>query len=234
MNEVIGIWRIIWLEMKQSFVIFWSILIGTTLLGLLGTVIFQLEEIIFVTNVPLYIYFTIIGAQLFRLALTYGTSFGSTRTQFYIGAITGGAFLVLLGSAIHALVYLGLNTLAFTFVPAFEIKHFFPFLLTMGDGVFPNFLVDSLFSLMVLSIGCFFSTLYYRYGSLPLYLSGAFLVLTGVFPVTHQYWQNFFRFLYTSSLFEVLSAFFIIALVAFLIPLMFIRKFNIYRKGNAS
>ncbi|MBM7097568.1 hypothetical protein JSY36_17680 [Bacillus sp. H-16] len=230
MRELMGVWRIVWIEMSKSFIYFWAILFGIVGLGILYTAVYQSDQVIFQTNAAVYVYFVVIGSQLFRLALTYGSSFGATRKQIYKGAVGSAVVLALLGSLIHTLVYLALDALTRWQAEEMSLAHITEFM-TADPTVFTMYAVDVSFILMVTALGFSVSVLYYRFGPISLMIIGGLVALSAIIPDAREaVWMKLFNGLAESSLWETTGVVLIVAAVAFAGPYLMVRQFNIYLK----
>ncbi|MFC5711939.1 hypothetical protein ACFPU1_04040 [Thalassorhabdus alkalitolerans] len=234
MKEQWGIWRIIWFEMSKSFVWFWSILLGFVGLGITFSVWYDPEEVIFVTNVAMYIYFFVIGAQLFKLGITYGSTMGSTRHQLYTGVVISAIILAAVGTIIHMVVYYSMGMLTGSLTNGMKILHILEWL-PVEEMIFSVVLFDFVVSLMALGVSFAFSIVYYRYGGIPFMILSGIIALSVIFPVGREmFWGEVIYWVMTGGTLELFGLPIAIAVLAFTAPYLFVTRLNIYLKENAS
>ncbi|TMW71056.1 hypothetical protein [Alteribacter natronophilus] len=234
MKEQRGIWQIIWIEMSKSFVWFWSILLGFIVLGIALSMIYEPSEVIFQTNAAMYIYFAVIGAQLFKLGLNYGSTMGSTRHQLYTGVVLSALVLAAIGTAIHSVVYYSFGPLAQGLTSGMDLIHLLG-LLPVEETVFTVILFDFSTSLMALGLSFAFSILYYKYGGLPLMIAGGVVALSVMYsPIRNSFWGEIVSWIMTGGAVELFAIPLVFAALAFSLPYLLVVRLNIYLKESAS
>ncbi|UOR11851.1 hypothetical protein [Halobacillus amylolyticus] len=178
MNTFTGVWRIVWGDVKRSFFIFWAILIASSLviIGVSQTV--SSGSIYLVTNMPMLVYASVLGSQLFHNTFSYALSLGCSRGNFYKGLVGSLTFIILLLTVTHLIVWK-----AFDLIPS-EAKVFNMWsFLTKEDHLLTFVWYDFIVSFMMLAIFLLLSVVRYRYGTNVLYVLAGLMfvaIFTGV------------------------------------------------------
>ncbi len=177
MKYLLGTSKIILKDMRLNMLIFWTILISTSLASLIITASFKIPQMYMFTNLPTCIYLSIIGAILFRSSFPYTLSFGSTRKQFIVSLGLIGLFLVFLNASINFGVFYSLEAIA----NYFELPiHYFSLANTLTNpSLLSLWLVDFIVTLFLFCGSLVISLIHYRYGghSLLLMAGAAFIVM---------------------------------------------------------
>ncbi|WP_026688904.1 hypothetical protein [Alteribacter aurantiacus] len=228
MREVIGLWHMVWLEMRSSFLYFFAILFGVVSIGIVYTAINQSDQVFFQTNAAVYLYFAIIGSYLYRLVLTYGSSFGATRKQLYIGVVASAVVLSVLGAFIHTVVFLGLEQLTLWQAEEMNLSHFTAFM-AGEQTVLIMFAVDMAMLIMIMSLGFAASVIHYRFGLVSLIIGGGVIGLSVIIPeVREAIWLNVFNIFLVRGIWEITGAVLAVAVAGFVLPYFLVGRLNLY------
>ncbi|MCD8509926.1 MAG: hypothetical protein LRY73_08720 [Bacillus sp. (in: Bacteria)] len=229
MKEIIGIWTMLWLDVRKSLLIFWSILIGVVVvlwgvaasMGDNGNMNMNL-------NTALVIYIAILGAQFFRTNLYYGVSFGATRQQVYVGTISFVFLFALLNGVINNIVYFGFRE-AFSRSPlAINMGNLYE--LTSFPQTFLSYLgLDLILVLLVVTLFMLFSIVKNQIGPLALYVLAGVFALTVFLPQFNSVWASLGRWVVDASYIGLTGTGLLVVVVLLMVPAAFIRKFKVVR-----
>lgn len=229
MKEIIGIWTMLWLDVRKSLLIFWSILISvvvvlwgvTAAMGDGGNMNMNI-------NTALVIYLAILGAQFFRTNLYYGVSFGATRQQVYTGTISFVFLFALLNALINNAVYFGFSAVFAN--SSLDITMGNLYELTGYSQTFLSYLgLDLVLVLFVVTLFMLISIVKNQIGPLALYVMAGVFALTIFLPQFHGVWSSMARWIVDASYIGLTGTVLLVVLALLLIPAVFIQKFKVVK-----
>lgn len=174
-------------ELGKSLRIFWSIWLLILIASYTMASLFSIEEFMFVGFVPALVWVAIYSFKSVNSDLHYVLQLGASRKQLVIAAamlVVGLAFLM---TMLHFLFSLAFTTLA-------DVIDFIqPITLLTWAGMsgslnmFHSLLIDFISSILIGSLMVLFASVNVRFGQLPLYLTGAAVLVALPVPFVHEH-----------------------------------------------
>ncbi|MDG5786279.1 hypothetical protein QA612_02170 [Evansella sp. AB-P1] len=230
MKELKGVWKILSLEISRSTLIFWSILLFFLLLGIMFSVFIPFPGVMnWNTNVPVMIFLIITGARMFKVCLLYGSSFGCTRKNIYIGAVTFLTILSLISAIVHNVVFSSFSY----FLETMEISMFINNVIEFANiqtNFFIFLLMDFAIFMFFASISYILSIIWHQIGTIPLYgILGVFL-LSVLLPTMHPYWRDLGLWIYDASYLSLVSLLLLCSVILLSFPYFFTKQIKIFSR----
>ncbi|ADU29267.1 hypothetical protein [Evansella cellulosilytica] len=233
MKEIKGVWKFLWLDLKRSLLIFWTILFSLIMFGIIISVTVPMDGFInWNTNIPVIIYLTIIGTHLFRNSLQYGAAFGSTRRHLYIGLTTFLLMMTIFNALVHNIFFFSVDALTanidtmlvHSMLEYSNIEATF-FLFTAAD-----FAVFTLF----MSLSFILSIVWHQLGTIPLYIVSAGFAFLVILPTFHPFWVELFNWYTTATFINLVGPLILIAVVLLLLPFPFVRRIHLFKREKVA
>lgn len=185
LNDLKAILYFFAIDMRYSFLIFWTIFITSSVFLLVLSYSFSINMVVSV-SVATYIYCGIAGFLQTKITLPYSIRFGFTRTRYVVGNLVFNFFLAITISIIHLVYNYVLNGTA-SFIGADTFS-----LMTTVEGTtlantwYYHFLVDVMFCSLTYSVCLLFGAVFYRLGLVGGLVAIAALVLSIFIPETRN------------------------------------------------
>ncbi|MFA9559211.1 hypothetical protein ACERII_18025 [Evansella sp. AB-rgal1] len=227
MKELKGLWKILWLDIRRSYSIFWSILLFFVILGIGISISFPQGEVSWNMDGAVLIYQIVIGAMLFRIAFDYGSTFGSTRKLMYVGVVSFLFILSLVSAFLLNALYFLLQPLLSVLDVNMELNSLLH-MSTISENFFGYLLI--LFTIYVFSstVSMLLSILKQQVGAIALYGTAGIFALTVILPAVNTYWVDLFYWFSRAPLLNMFLWILLVSVVLLCIPVPFVRQFQIF------
>jgi hypothetical protein len=178
------------LDIRDSYLIFWGVLIAVTALSFLFALTVTDGHFGMSGNFAVYIYMSITGFLIVKYTLPYLLGLSTTRYHYYWGLILGSIGLAVL-QALSLLVYVGVFSNLAEWLGIAENFNIFSF---KTDAFFNNewlsmFIIDLAFCLAAISWFGLIGSIHYRFGLLPLLVVGLLGILILMTPSFRSLFQ---------------------------------------------
>ncbi|WP_416149047.1 hypothetical protein ACM26V_22720 [Salipaludibacillus sp. HK11] len=230
MDVMKGIWLILWIEFRRSYVIFWTIILSFMMLGAMLSYTFLSESEVIMnwnTNFAVMVYLTITGAFLIKSGIHYGVAMGASRVKMYFAICIFMLCIATISAFIDVGIYFASNAVFHSLGILFEVNSLFDFIVVEKNVVNYTSLNFALFSL-TLSVSLLISLLKYHFGSIFLYLLGGVLALSIFIPAMNAYWIELGMWVYESDVLTIFVGVIFTSIIIFCLPLLLIKKINVF------
>ncbi|WP_407271149.1 hypothetical protein [Radiobacillus sp. PE A8.2] len=217
-------------DMRYSFMIFWSILLGVLVVSLcFAYFLLSVEEgsFYFSLSFPIYIYSAIYGFKTVKEAIPFSIKIGATRKNLFlgIGLLFLGLAIVqsLIGNTLHSL------TLSFTEatdITTFNFLHLSSFL---EDTWLNRVAIDAAITFVLLVLLFFFGLLFYQTGLAGGGIVAGVIVLALLLGIAKGWVFDFLSNLFTDINITYFLQLFVIGLVLYAFTFLFVRKITIVK-----
>ncbi|MFC4321927.1 hypothetical protein [Litchfieldia salsa] len=201
-------------DFRFSLIVFWSILLASMVtLFMIGNS-FEGTKILFSSGFSVYIYCAISGFLITKETFPYCVKLGSTRNNYFLGAILFNILLALFMAIIH----LSALSLFKWFVELSQMENMSIILTVEKETLLATLggqlLLDTVIGFVLLSVGFLLSSAFYRLGMVGGIVGIALLGIVLILPATRNWLIDFFLTAGTGDLQINYIALILVALVA--------------------
>ncbi len=207
MNLVKGSFYVLFQSYKKKNIIFWSILFSIVLLSFfLDTFFGKYISFVITISIPVYIFYSIMGAKILNKTLPYFLKLGLSRKQYLCNV---GLFFIV-WSITGALIIACTHKLISFFYSLLDVKDIIiihPILLFDGSSSFlQTVILDTVLLLFFLISGLLLNVVFYRLGTLGGYSFIGLLALIPIVMVIFEWYIPLFNLLSEASVYVLLSS----------------------------
>lgn len=186
MNQIAAQFRIHSSELKQGFIIFWTILLAIIIGFYLISAIFDAQNMFVFTNIPIYVFMAITSFRLIKEDFRYSIHLGLTRNRFVLGCLVYIFAIVLLFNLLNQLLlFISTNVQGNLIDQALSIFTWSS-LLQFDFGFWGNLGLDILLTSFFSFFLYFLASLLFRFGQLAVYLVLLVTILVLLIPTVNE------------------------------------------------
>ncbi|WP_223703372.1 hypothetical protein [Sutcliffiella deserti] len=173
-------------DMRFSFIVFWSIMILSITTMFLIVLSFDTNMIV-VTSMAIYIFCGITGFLTTKETFPYCIKLGATRNQYLLSVLIYCVIVATVFSTIH-IIYLKIFN---QIVAISGSEHFLTFhtveATALANTWYNQLFVDTIICFLLLSFGFLLGTIFYRTGLIGGLSTLALIVIIAIFPPTRNF-----------------------------------------------
>jgi hypothetical protein len=163
LKEMYAILYYLAVDMRFSFMVFWSILLAS--IGAMFILVVSFEtNMVMATSITIYIFCGITGFLTTKETFPFCIKLGGTRNQYLLSIIVYGAGVALIFSFLHVVILNIFNKLV-EFGPSGRLLTYHTVdATTLADTWYNQLFLDGIICFILLSLGFLLGTIFYRLG----------------------------------------------------------------------
>lgn len=204
LNDMKAVLYYLAVDMRFSFMVFWSILILSLTAMFIIVLSFDTTMIV-TTSMAIYIFCGITGFLTTKETFPYCIKLGATRTQYLLSVLVYCAAVAAVFSIVHVIVQSIFNSLVQAGAGGRFLTYHTVQATTLANTWYNQLLVDMIICFLLLSLGFLLGTIFYRLGLIGGFGTLALLAIIIILPYTRNFlidalvnvegWQLGFNFI---------------------------------------
>lgn len=186
LNEMKAVLYYLAVDMRFSFKVFWSILIGSLIAMAIIVLSFDTTMVV-TTSIPIYIFCGITGFLTTKETFPYCIKLGATRNYYILSVLVYCAVVAAVFSMIHVLLYNVMNQFVATAVNGKLLTYHTIEATTLTNTWYNQLFVDTTICFLLISLGFCLGTIFYRFGMIGGFSAMALLAIVMIMPGTRSY-----------------------------------------------
>src|SRR5690625_1962560 len=227
-NQLRGLLYYFGTHMKRAFLIFWSILLGITIITLVAAYILRNEDgvMTFTFWIPMYFFCAIYGFTIVKKCIPYFLKIGATRKNIFLGV---GIFFSTV-SATFALLAAIFQSIANLFVKQLniDILSFIHIAMVYEDTWYNRWLIDFILMLVCFTFLFLLGLLFYKYGLLISGIVMGIVFFGLIFSAFKGWMATFFQYIVNLD-FHFIWQLALLAIILYGLSWLFLRKITTVR-----
>jgi hypothetical protein len=172
-------------DMRFSFIVFWSILLASITVLFIVVLSFD-TNMVLSTSMAIYIFCGITGFLTTKETFPYCIKLGATRNQYLLSILVYGAVVAFVFSLIHVIVQQIFSKLVELGPSERFITYHTVDATTLSNTWYNQLIVDGIVCFLLLSVGFLLGTIFYRLGLIGGLGTLAFIALLLIVPYTRN------------------------------------------------
>ncbi|MEI3606408.1 hypothetical protein SPD48_11935 [Pseudogracilibacillus sp. SE30717A] len=224
-------------NLRYSFIIFWSIMIGTLALTILADLLIKSEEgiIAFNFSIPIYIFGAIFGFHIVKNVIPFLIKMGVTRKSLFIstGILLCGISLInsVIANTIHSSLERVYGDTMGGFISysdgniTLTITHFAD--LFMDSTWISRVFIDMSLTFFFISLTLILGLIFYRYGLIGGFGTLGVVMLMFILAISRGWVTSFFVKLFENFHFTFFYQLFAVGIIIYLLSFILMRRITI-------
>jgi hypothetical protein len=186
LNEMKAVLYYLAVDIRYSFMVFWSILILSLTAMFIIVLSFDTRMIV-TTSMAIYIFCGITGFLTTKETFPYCIKFGATRTQYLLSVLIYCAGVAAVFSIVHVFVQGIFNSLVQASTSGRFLTYHTVQATTLANTWYNQLLVDLIICFLLLSLGFLLGSTFYRFGLIGGFGTLAALAIIIILPYTRSF-----------------------------------------------
>lgn len=186
LNEMKAVLYYLAVDIRYSFMVFWSILILSLTAMFIIVLSFETRMIV-TTSMAIYIFCGITGFLTTKETFPYCIKLGATRTQYLLSVLVYCAAVAAVFSIVHVIVQGIFNSLVQAGASGRFLTYHTVQATTLANTWYNQLLVDLIICFLLLSLGFLLGSVFYRFGLIGGFGTLAVLAILVILPNTRTF-----------------------------------------------